>query len=267
MIFACAVYIILSTCKRGKERNITLEKNDKKEKVEIREIITEKKETDERDEKSSELESEKSKSKILLGCVFSLNLWLIMLVGGITTFVLKSMSDWTGLFLVEYSGLNISTTTELMLWNEIGGMAGTLACGVLSDLLGGRKYLTVLIFVFICIPSIAYFPTTFHGINSIENYENSSEGFFGNFEWVFTVDSVLQNSRFFGSFLFNRFSGDLGLARLCLFSMGFGINGPKTLLGVMIRDLVPRGVSGTIGGVFGLVAQIGASASGAGEIM
>jgi hypothetical protein len=36
------------------------------------------------------------------------------------------------------------------------------------------------------------------------------------------------------------------------------------VIGVMVRDIVPREVSGSVGGVFGLVSQIGASVSGAG---
>ena len=68
---------------------------------------------------------EESKMKILYSCAFSLNLWLLMLVGGLTTFVLKSMADWTGLFLIEHCGLDISLSTELMLWNEMGGIIAT----------------------------------------------------------------------------------------------------------------------------------------------
>ena len=209
---------------------------------------------------------ESDKSKILLECLFSLNLWLLMLVGGLTTFVLKSMADWTGLYLVEHSGFSIGTTTELMLWNEIGGMVGTLVCGILSDRLNGNKYLTSFIFVIICIPAMFYFPTgNIIEINDVKNCTELNVGLSENTLMITSFYNVLSNTLILKKMIYNTLSGKAGIARLCLFIMGFGINGPKTLLGIMVRDLVPRGVSGTIGGVFGLVSQVGASASGAGK--
>lgn len=210
----------------------------------------------------------KSKSNILIGSLFSVNLWLMMIVGGLTTFVLKSMSDWTGLFLVEHFSFSINQSTELMLWNEMGGMVGTLLCGVLSDILGGRKCLTLLIFTAICISGVVYFPIVFP-VSLIEGQSELSLAFFSPF--VFNefapemfVKSLQNNTLALLQSVHGTFSGHIGAARICLFLMGFGINGPKTLLGVMVRDIVPREVSGTIGGIFGLISQIGASASGAG---
>ena len=52
--------------------------------------------------------------------------------------------------------------------------------------------------------------------------------------------------------------------RACLFALGLGINGPKTMLSMAVRDAVPREIAATAGGVFGLVGQLGASASGYG---
>lgn len=217
-----------------------------------------------------------SKMKILYGCAFSLNLWLLMLVGGLTTFVLKSMADWTGLFLIEHCGLDISLSTELMLWNEMGGIIGTLLCGVLSDYVGG--YCTLLIFVGICIPPMMYFPTNFGHLPDILQIVESTptislylslydlcKKYFGNFIANLPMNSVIRNIIYVYKTNIRLFVGPVGIAKICLFFMGFGINGPKTLLGVMVRDLVPIEVSGTIGGIFGLIAQVGASISGAGE--
>ena len=210
-----------------------------------------------------------SKSEILTKCFFSINLWLLMIVGGLTTFVLKSMSDWTGLFLVEHFSLSIAQSTELMLCNEMGGMLGTLMCGFLSDYLGGRKFLTLLIFTAICISGVIYFPTEFPFSSQV--VDSTSEAYlsplvFNDFVPEMFLKSLQNNTLVLFRSVHGTFSGRIGTARICLFLMGFGINGPKTLLGVMVRDLVPRGVSGTVGGVFGLISQIGASASGAGWI-
>ena len=304
MLLSCLIYLVLSACTRNGGREVTgtdssLEKKDNEKRAKVDSVET----SDTRNlavpitkggssQNSANVESERlqgnkeitdtkinsrvevkkdSKSLALLKCTRSVNLWLLMIVGGLTTFVLKSMADWTGLFLIEYCGLSISYSTELMIWNEIGGMVGTLLCGVLSDFLGGRKYLTLSIFVAICIPAIALFPTNV----ALQNASSTTENFLGlgalynvilqdGISTKFTVLLINEVQLLYRALL-EKFTGSLGLSRICLFFMGFGINGPKTLLGVMVRDLVPREVSGTIGGIFGLVGQLGASASGVGE--
>ena len=290
MFFAFSVYLILSSSKFSNEKK-SIEDNSKIDNQNINEIMeitnndnsnghiggkvstTRKKDLNNKIKENfcnnnglkkidENVILESDKSKILLECLFSLNLWLLMLVGGLTTFVLKSMADWTGLYLVEHSGFNIRTTTELMLWNEIGGMTGTLICGILSDRLGGNKYLTSFIFVIICIPAMLYFPSG--NIVEINSTEYSS-GLLENYFSITSFYSVFSNILLLKKMIYNTLSGKTGIARLCLFIMGFGINGPKTLLGIMVRDLVPRGVSGTIGGIYGLVSQVGASVSGAGK--
>jgi Major Facilitator Superfamily len=221
-------------------------------------------------ESADNVDNVKSRSEILIRCLFSVNLWLVMIVGGLTTFVLKSMSDWTGLFLVEHFSLTIAQSTELMLWNEMGGMLGTLLCGVLSDYLGGRRFLTLLIFTVICISGAVYFPTVFPISLQVADGQSdlslafSSPFVFNKFAPEMFVKSLQSYILALFRFVHTTFSGHIGAARICLFLMGFGINGPKTLLGVIVRDLVPREVSGTVGGIFGLISQVGASASGAG---
>ena len=293
MVFACTVYVTLSSC--GKQEAINAKKNVELKNSTNGKIIidnVDKKNEDEKEKKSNSNKNKESttvrpseamnitaedtisfkkskelnKSRVLFNSLFSLNLWLIMLVGGLNTFVLKSMADWTGLFLIESSELSIQISTELMLWNEIGGMTGTLLCGILSDLLGGKKYLTSFIFVCICIIAIAYFPKNLKSVKNTENLSWGEENFFlDNFQSLISIQSIVINCKILLELIVSIFKGQLGLARFCLFSMGLGINGPKTLLGVMVRDLVPREISGTIGGLFGLISQIGASAAGAGK--
>lgn len=298
MLLSCLVYLVLSACSHnggrgiistepspGKKDNTKKEKTDSTEtsdpiikngsspnsvNVELERVLRDNEKLNENNNSRLDVKKD-SKSRALLKCTRSVNLWLLMIVGGLTTFVLKSMADWTGLFLIEYCGLSISYSTELMIWNEIGGMVGTLLCGVLSDFLGGRKYLTLSLFVAICVPAIAFFPTN----SALQNASSTTENFlgFGALYNVILQDGVstkftillISETRLLYRALLEKFSGSLGLSRICLFFMGFGINGPKTLLGVMVRDLVPREVSGTIGGIFGLVGQLGASASGVGE--
>lgn len=291
MCFACVVYIILTSSKSLTKFNLEKYINDidkqndnegikiinnkiysdvktskiKQDTIKEENLSTLNEMKNDEETVTNELDQEFDKSKILLECFFSLNLWLLMLVGGITTFVLKSMADWTGLFLVEHCGFSTVESTELMLWNEIGGMIGTLLCGVLSDFLGGKKYLTLFIFVIICMPAMFYFPSKrITESNSMENANDFNRGILDSYVSITSLNDMLLNIVIFYKLVYITLSGKLGIVRLCLFTMGFGINGPKTLLGVMIRDLVPRGVSGTIGGVFGLVSQVGASVSGAG---
>eukprot|EP01035_Chromulina_nebulosa_P026762 gene26762-35077_t len=72
----------------------------------------------------------------------------------LTYFTLKGMHEWTGhrtfdftlppmllytnagLYLIERRHVTIGQSVELMLWNEVGGIAGSFVCGIASDLLG-----------------------------------------------------------------------------------------------------------------------------------
>jgi len=47
------------------------------------------------------------------------------------------------------------------------------------------------------------------------------------------------------------------IAKCCLLCGGFAMNGPKTLLGMSIRAATPSVISGTIGGLLGLIGQGG----------
>ena len=60
--------------------------------------------------------------------------WIIICASLLTYLALKTMADWTYLYLIEEKKINIAT--ELMLYNEIGGIVGTLLCGVFSTIFG-----------------------------------------------------------------------------------------------------------------------------------
>jgi sugar phosphate permease len=113
-------------------------------------------------------------------------------------------------------------------------MAGTLLCGILSDYLNGRKFVTCLIFISICIPSIILFPKIGISIYAGENTEGI-EFLMQNFFSIFfvqienTVKTIFSVFRYLN--ILDIFTGDLGRMRLCLFFLGMGINGPKTLMG------------------------------------
>jgi sugar phosphate permease len=117
-------------------------------------------------------------------------------------------------------------------------MAGTLLCGILSDYLNGRKFVTCLIFISICIPSIIFFPKIGISIYAGENTEGigfSICNFFSNFSNffdIFSSNSIFSVFRYLN--ILDMFTGDLGSMRLCLFFLGMGINGPKTLMGMYI---------------------------------
>jgi sugar phosphate permease len=62
--------------------------------------------------------------------------WLTTLSSSLTYLALKTMADWTFLYLVEHAGSSTQVATELMVYNEVGGIAGTFLCGVLSIYIG-----------------------------------------------------------------------------------------------------------------------------------
>jgi sugar phosphate permease len=48
----------------------------------------------------------------------------------------------------------------------------------------------------------------------------------------------------------------------CLFLIGMGVNGPKTLIGVSVRESVPSSAIGLAGGILGIIGQVGGAAAG-----
>ena len=70
----------------------------------------------------------------------TLQFWLTTISSALTYLALKTMADWTALYLVEYNGSSILIATELMVYNEVGGIFGTFICGVLSVYIGRYYY-------------------------------------------------------------------------------------------------------------------------------
>ena len=52
------------------------------------------------------------------------------------------------------------------------------------------------------------------------------------------------------------------LMSFALFLIGIGANGPKTLIGVSVREIVSENTVGLAGGLLGIVGQIGGAAAG-----
>ena len=166
----------------------------------------------------------------------NLSFWLIVVANCLAVFLLNGMASWTWLYLIDAHRASPARSAEMMLWNEVGGIVGSLACGAVSDALGGRRCLTALLFACVCFPGYWVFPSPL------------PDGTGG------TGDSPLPA---FASMYDARL-------RLALFAMGCGVNGPKTLLAIAVRDVVPRDAVGAAVGVVGLVGQAGAAASGYG---
>ena len=148
--------------------------------------------------------------------------WLIIIANCLTVFLLNGMASWTGLFLMEAHHASPARAAEMMLWNEVGGLAGSLACGAVSDVLGGRRCLAALLFACVCLPGYWAFPLPPDPLTFVAHH-------------IYTYDARL---------------------RFALLAMGFGINGPKTLLCIAVRDVVPKEAVGVAGGVLGLVGQV-----------
>lgn len=131
---------------------------------------------------------------------------------------------------------------------QIGGSAGSFLSGIVSDGLDGRRPLTAALFAITAVPALLLFPTT----QLME--ANAAQTILPSGAFLRTdgrLDSVLVLGIPLGVQAMEYF------ARGCLFLAGMGLNGPKTLLGVCVRDMVPSAINGTVGGLLGLVGQLG----------
>lgn len=51
--------------------------------------------------------------------LFNLQLWCLYISSGLTYFILKGISDWIGLYVVEHYHWTTSTSTILLFWSEV----------------------------------------------------------------------------------------------------------------------------------------------------
>mmetsp|Transcript_4473 Transcript_4473/g.6700 ORF Transcript_4473/g.6700 Transcript_4473/m.6700 type:complete len:221 (+) Transcript_4473:438-1100(+) len=171
---------------------------------------------------------------------------MLLLANTLTYFTLKGMHEWTGLYLIERHHVSVAQSMELMLWNEVGGIAGSFCCGILADLwagsaLGARsKSLVCALSAIMCALTLCMLaPTTVPA---------TSDSWLG---VLASLDSA--ETEVSGWWL-----------RTGLFLAGMAINGPKTLLPLAVLELFPAHLSGSLSGLMGLLAQCGASCAGAG---
>lgn len=111
-------------------------------------------------------------------------------------------------------------------------MLGSLAAGVVSDmsLVGHRKDVTCLLFSALLLSSLAFLSIILSDTHS---------------PFTPSAPSML-------------------LLTGCMLVAGVGANGPKTLLGLMVRNAVPVRRMGLAGGVLGFMGQIGGAVAGSG---
>lgn len=155
--------------------------------------------------------------------------WLLCIADAFVYLVLKGLSNWTILFLTSVRAFTDMQASVAATCFEIGGIAGSVAAGVVSDMLGGRRNLAALSFTALTLPGLVilwFLPTP-----DKENNDN--------------VDPLT---------LFVGFAA--------LFELGFAINGPKTLCGIAAREMAHPHAAGIAGGLLGLAGQVGATISG-----
>lgn len=144
-------------------------------------------------------------------------------------------------------------------------MLGSVSSGFVSDSLQNRKGLTCLLYSFLMLVALVLLSVTIHP--NIQLLQMSSAGGSGN-GFLYVARNLLVQTHHYcdsastanGSFHLFR---EEPFIRLFLFLAGFGLNGPKTLLIMLIADNIPdKQMVGTSVGVSGLMAQIGSSLAG-----
>ena len=123
---------------------------------------------------------------------------------------------------------------------QVGGIAGSFCCGIISDLLGkrlGRHYcrrspwIVCAASAFLCCMSVTFLSGAATGISiSGVNYAGATD---------LGTDPYSRPSLML----------DRMTLRLWLFLAGFGINGPKTLLPFALMDLFPSSLAGSLSGI------------------
>lgn len=143
-------------------------------------------------------------------------------------FVSKSLSDWSALYLMECLQFSAGSASMLTMTAELGAAAGTVGSGILSDALGGAVEAAGLTLSLLWLPAA-----------SLLYFSDALSCFSG------AVSSSM-----------------LTLMMTFLFIFGASASGPKNLVGLSVRDVVPESALGTANGVVGLTSQIGSAMAG-----
>jgi sugar phosphate permease len=111
--------------------------------------------------------------------LFNFPLWCLLISSGFTYFILKGISDWVGLYIVESCHWSASISTVMLFWSEVlpppspslcpphslcnviqvGGMVGSLSSGIASDsLFHQRRDITSFFYTLLMIPAFLFIP-------------------------------------------------------------------------------------------------------------
>ena len=163
----------------------------------------------------------------------------LLVASGLTLMVLKSLADWTPLYLAEGWGLSAVEAAQLAALSEIGGILGSLLCGPACDLwLGGDVLAASALGAVLCGAACLALRLPRQGGAGLV-FESASG------IWTGT---------------------GLGL-RIGLFLAGFFVNFPKTLLPLVMSSTAPKGRAGALAGLLGLAGQVGGTLSGSGAAL
>jgi sugar phosphate permease len=142
---------------------------------------------------------------------------------------------------------------------QFGGIFGTFICGFVADSIHMEKRHVVTggLFSVICTIQllILYLMTAYNGFfDSNDQHFNSASR-----ENSLPLLAFRRHKE-----IVTCSTENLHYVRIALFAAGIFINGPKTLLPIVAKGLVPLSIHGTFNGIAGLMGQIGASISGIG---
>lgn len=164
-------------------------------------------------------------------------------------------------YLLETTSMDMTTAIEIVLWCEVGGMCGSYLAGCVADWFPSAHHwihiyalCLTLFFLLLLLPppelalaipalSIRFLLPAYDFANFLRSYLFENTFFFHPNSWCF---------------------------RVCLFAVGFGMNAPKALLLLhateasvqFLKPYMNHVPTGTISGLIGFLAQVGASGSG-----
>ena len=147
--------------------------------------------------------------------------WLLAIAYFMVYVIRWTIQNWGFFYLVSSCGYSNSVAAQCMMWSQIGGFAGGLAAGWLSDILfRGRRTIVNVAFLALLIPTTS----------------------------IFTQVSAS--------------AGSVWMVQVSFAAMGFFIFGPQMLLAVQAAEICTNKAAATAVGFLGIIAYIGASATG-----